>query len=623
MNHWEKNREALEKYFPGLEKIISRPEADFESLCSVEPAASGLPTLRVNGLYIHSKHDPQREARRLAASIPAGEGPLVLFGFGLGYLAEAALHGAGGSEASAGAAPGGRPLIVVEKHPSLIRLALEERDLGAFLALPGLIFVCGGSPDGIAGPLELFELPPALIKTRSLVELDEDWYGEAESFIKALLQRKEVNRATLKKFGRRWVRNLGKNREAIRDIPGIAPFTGAGRDFPALLAAAGPSLDRIAPLLPALKERCILIAVDTSLRFFLSLGVEPDFTVTVDPQYWNDRHLDRTGGRGGNLIAESAVYPRSFRQGFRRVFLCSSLFPLGRFLEDRVETKGLLGAGGSVATSAWEFARLLGCGEIWIAGLDLGFPGLKTHFKGALFEERAVSGARRLCPSETGFARSLLDGNPFYAPAMDGGQVLTDTRLSLYGAWFERQFSRYRELKNYSLAPQGLSIKGLIPGNEAELLSRPRKRGAIDAALDAVIDPLEKQFFSGEAAAKRRRLYQQALDELLASLDHITKLAHNAAEAAREGWKNASALDETRQAALLRRLEAAGRAISESRGKDVAGFLFPPLEDLEKKLTSPVSNPLRRHLELSWRLYEALEEAAGYSRTRLAAQTPA
>jgi hypothetical protein len=600
MKYWEKNRAVLEKNFPGLEKTISKPEEDFESRCSVETAASGSPTLRIDGLYVHSKHDPEREALRLAASIPEGEGPLVVLGFGLGYLAEAASRGRRD-----------RPLVVVEKHPSLIRRALEERDLGDFLSSGNLIFVTGGAAEGITGPLDLFELPPAFIKTRPLGELDGDWYGQAESSASALLRRREVNRATLKKFGKRWVRNLGKNREAIRDLPGIAALAGVGRDFPALLVAAGPSLDRVAPLLPALKERCILVAVDTALRFLLAHDVEPDFTVTVDPQYWNDRHLDRSGSRGGNLVAESAVYPRSLRQGFRRSFLCSSLFPLGRFIEDRVETKGPLGAGGSVATSAWDFARLLGCGEIWIAGLDLGFPHLKTHFRGALFEERALYGAGRFCPSETRSALSLLEGRPFPAPAMDGGTILTDKRLSLYGTWFERQFSRYGELKNYSLSPQGLRIQGLALGDEAGLLSRPPGRAAINAALDSAITALEENFADRERAEKRNRLYRKALEELLSALERITDLSREAARIARKGALPGGGQKE----AVLNRLEEVNRLISESRGKDVAGFLFPPIEELEKELTS--RTPLERHLELSRRFYEALAEAADYSREQL------
>jgi hypothetical protein len=270
-----------------------------------------------------------------------------------------------------------------------------------------------------------------------------------------------------------------------------------------------------------------------------------------------------------------------------------------------------------VATSAWDFARHLGCREIWIAGLDLGFPDLKTHFRGALFEERALSDAGRFCPAETRFVQALLDGRPFYAAAMDRGQVLTDKRLSMYGSWFERQFSRYRDIKNYSLSPGGLYIKGLLPGNEAGLLSRPPQREAIDAALDTAVHTLEERFFSAGAAEKRKGLYQNALEELLAGLDRIIQISRDAARTAGEGWKNASALGKSQKEALLRRLDQAGRSISESREKDAAGFLFPPIEDIEKDLTSPPSDPLRRHLELSRKLYEALEEAARYSREQL------
>jgi hypothetical protein len=605
MSYWEKNHILLDKYFPGLKKILVKGEGDFEGRCVVESGAGGLPTLKAGGMYVHSRHDPVKEAGRLAASIPPGEGPIVLLGFGLGYLAEAA-------------AKTGRPLIVVEKHPSLLRLALEERDLGTLLASKGLIFVVGGTPQGISGPLELFESPPDLIKTRALVELDRPWYEEAEALASALLKHKEVNKATLKKFGRRWVRNLGKNREAIRDLPGITALAGAGRGFPALLAAAGPSLDRIGPLLPALRERCVLIAVDTSLRFLLAHGADPDFTVTVDPQYWNDRHLDRCSS-GGSLIAESAVYPRSLRRDFKRRFLSSSLFPLGRFIEDRVESKGPLGAGGSVATSAWDFARHLGCTPIWLAGLDLGFPDGKTHFQGALFEQRALAESGRLSPAETRSVESLLDGRPFYAPAMDGGTIRTDRRLSLYASWFERQFSRHEEIDTYSLAPGGLYIKGLKSGSAEAILKGPPQRKAIDAALDRVFASLETNFFSPKEKTARAARYEKALEALSSELRRIIDLAAAAAKTAKTGWKNASLLGAAQQEALLKRLESVNSSISESQGKEVAGFLFPPLEELEKTLTSPPSNPLRRHLELSWKLYEALAQAAAYSGERLTA----
>jgi hypothetical protein len=142
--------------------------------------------------------------------------------------------------------------------------------------------------------------------------------------------RDDVNVATKKKFGKRWIRNLNRNMAAIRDLPGVSRFEGlaAGDDpLPVFLAAAGPGLDGIGSLLPEIYKRCIVVAVDTSLRFLLRNNIEPDFVVVVDPQFWNSCHLNRCESSRTRLIAESAVYPPVLRLPFKESYLCGSLFP--------------------------------------------------------------------------------------------------------------------------------------------------------------------------------------------------------------------------------------------------------------------------------------------------------
>ncbi|MDR1950231.1 MAG: hypothetical protein LBQ38_12630 [Spirochaetaceae bacterium] len=160
----ETNIRLLREKYPGLAERLLRdggPEAPAAALTvRVETAASGDPTLLVNGLHIHSPRDPVREARRAteAAAIgdaaegpedtagkPAGTGnaagPLVVLGFGLGYAAEAAAE-----------KWPERPLIIVERRRELLLLALETRDLGKLLAGGRLIFVLGDEPAGEKSP---------------------------------------------------------------------------------------------------------------------------------------------------------------------------------------------------------------------------------------------------------------------------------------------------------------------------------------------------------------------------------------------------------------------------------------------------------------------------------------
>jgi hypothetical protein len=54
------------------------------------------------------------------------------------------------------------------------------------------------------------------------------------------------------------------------------------------------------------------------------------------------------------------------------------------------------------------------------------------------------------------------------------------------------------------------------------------------------------------------------------------------------------------------------RRILESEVKDVAGFLFPPIADLEAGLASPETDAYGRYLELSTKLYRSLAETAEY-----------
>ncbi|MDR1419657.1 MAG: DUF115 domain-containing protein [Treponema sp.] len=636
MTCWELNRDCLHKNYPGLAGRLEAAvpagkngEAEWRgdpASITVEEAGDNRDMI-ILGRHVHSPRDPVREAQRLAASLPSGTGPVVVLGFGLGY----------GAEAVSRLMPG-RPLVVVERHPSVLKRALEERDLREFLSARGIIFVTGENSGGITAALALLErsatgengpAAPAILKNRTLADLNPSWYTRAEGVIRTWASRDEVNLATQRRFGRRWVRNLSRNMTAIRDLPGISGLAGLARPGPArpgpardgagkpgskaipvFLAAAGPSLDRVGPFLPEIAKRCIVTAVDTSLRFLLKRGTQADFVLVVDPQFWNCRHLDRCPSPRTRLVAESAVYPPVLEgtPPFRETYLCGSLFPLGRFMEDRVDPKGALGAGGSVATTAWDFARVLGAEEIWTAGLDLSFPGLKTHYRGAVFEEKNLAESTRLCPAETGAARALRDGAPFRTRSGNGGEVLTDRRLSLYAAWFENRFREYPGIRNYRLFSDGAAVEGLAGAEPEELLALPERRDEIEERLEAVCGGVLEAFRAPGESRKRAERYEKARASLLEGLRRIRDDAEKGTSAAENALKRRGDEGE-----ILPVLDSINRKIAESDVKDVAGFLFPPGRELEAALKTAREDRYGRHLEYSSALYRALAEAAEYN----------
>ncbi|MDR2370211.1 MAG: DUF115 domain-containing protein [Treponema sp.] len=636
MNFWELNRDCLKKNYPGLAEQLEAPYPDDGpetdewtgngADITIEKAASGVPAMIIRGRHVNSPRDPAREAERLAGSLKDGQSgaPLVVLGFGMGY----------GAEAAARSMPD-RPLVIVERHPSVLRKALEARDLRELLSTHKIIFIAGGNGEGAAAALSLLEKDeksggPGLLKNRTLADLNPAWYSRVENLIRAWSSRDAVNRATWTRFGKRWVRNLSRNMSAIRDLPGIAGFAGAAVSpkgaIPVFLAAAGPSLDLAGPLLEEIAKRCMVVAVDTSLRFLLEKKTGPDFALVVDPQFWNCRHLDRVLSPRTRLVAESAVYPpvlygaaektagKSGGFPFREAYLCASLFPLGRFIEDRVDPKGALGAGGSVATTAWDFARILGTEDVWIAGLDLSFPGLKTHYRGAAFEEKNLAEAGRRSPAETGSVRALRDGFPFRTRSGDGGEVLTDRRLSLYAAWFENRFREHPGIRNHRLFSGGIAIEGLAGAEPEALLALPERRDEIEDRLESVSRRILENFYDPGESAKRAERYDGANKTLLEGLRRIKETAGRGRKTAEKALERPETAD---KASIFSELDLINREIARSEVKDVAGFLFPPEEELEPEpgvlRDSFRRDSFQRHLEYSLKLYQALAETAAYT----------
>jgi len=597
---------VLERIFPLLSEEIEKANANTETL-KIEASASGDPTLVYNGLYVHSKMDPRREAERLASGNDE-DTPALVLGFGLGYA----------FSALAAKFPK-RPIIVVEKHPEILKKAIELRDFSAFLAREKLVFVL--DVEGLTAALSLFEsvpgVPPLVIRNRALCDLDKDWYARAEDKIAEWNKRTNVNQATKKRFGKRWVKNLSLNLQAVRDFPGISRLEGilAQKDIPVFLAAAGPSLDETGPCLSEIYKRCLVVAVDTSLRFLREREIEPDFALSVDPQYWNSRHLDRSSSPNTRLVAESAVYPTVLRLPFGGIFLCGSFFPLGRFVEDRVDTKGDLGAGGSVATSAWDFIRLLGAKNVWISGLDLSFPDLKTHFHGALFEEKFHASSCRFVPGETWNYRMLRDGHPFHAKRAGGGVVLTDERLSLYAGWFENRFSQFPMVENFCLSPGGMEIKGLKFEQMEILLALPERRKEIDGLLKVTYETINRDFYSEKARKNREEKYKSAETALLKGLKTIENQALEAEKLAKDSAIRSKLghLDKIELEKALEKLNAANIAINNSNVKEIAGFLLPETTNWEAEIAESTQDPLLKHLEYSSRLYKALANAAEFN----------
>ena len=477
MSPLRRNLDAIAARWPGIaeELAATAPAGDVEAVA----ARSGAPSARYGGQLLHSLFDPVREADRLVAgSCGADTTAAVVFGFGLGYVCEALLRRSPPL-----------PVLAVEPDPGLLLCALAARPLDVLLGDPRFRLHASANPEGLAAAIEaagddLSLARPSVLRLPASAARHGAYFERAQRILVAARDRGRVNVETLERFGPLWVRNLLRNLEAFLSSPGVGEIEGAFDGLPALVLASGPSLDQVLPRIRELAQRCVVVSVDTSLRACLAAGLQPDLLVVIDPQYWNSRHLDGTTSPRTLLVAESATHPRALRLAPRSAFFMSSLFPLGRFVESFGARKGDLGTGGSVATTAWDLARMAGARPIVMAGLDLGYPGRATHFRGAFFEHRFLALANRTEPAEQHAFGYLTGADPFPVRSAGGATVLTDRRMALYASWFERQARRFADVATLTLSGAGVAIPGIEVATIDQVLAMPQRRSDIDERME-------------------------------------------------------------------------------------------------------------------------------------------
>jgi hypothetical protein len=502
-NYLKQNTAALAQKYPGLNwpLLLQQYNRQPDSRTAAAPARNGQPTALLNGLAVHSTYNPTAEAEKLLTQQPNTDtaGGFVLLGYGLGYLAEALIL-----------RYPDRKLYLAEDDFSLLFYFLSLRDLRNVIENPNVFFLFGHeTPEQLATLWQLHKL--FLLQTftnRALYQCHTAFFDKVYQAVKNFNMRKQVNANTLKRYARLWLRNLARNAGALAEALPVSAMFGRFAGMPAVVIGAGVSLETLLPVLPQIRQHAILVCVDTAYRILLHHGIEADFLIITDSQYWNSRHLDNCRSTSTLFIGELGIYPSLLHDStaFKR-FFCNSFFPVARLFESMVEEKGSLKSGGSVATTAFDLCRQLGASGVWLIGIDLAFPKGKTHARGSRFEEWALSDHTRLKPLYNTLYQMSHTAHPFYTKAQRGGHILTDERMLVYKKWFEEEAL---SIKTFNLSA-GVKIEGAITAAADDLLALPVQRPVINE----IIMSLHAQAKTDTGALRSR--IKKAVEEFIKS----------------------------------------------------------------------------------------------------------
>ncbi|CAM2007994.1 motility associated factor glycosyltransferase family protein [Acanthopleuribacter pedis] len=354
-------------------RLAAHAEKPFEG--ELVPAKKEGWTVRIGRAWVHSKYHPGREAEQLVAAETEALTELNLhFGLGLGYLvaADATL-------------PAG-VRFVFEPNPALLWLALDVLDLPLLYEERGLRLFLDESAFGAALEevfdrgfnFRVFALPFYLKHA-------PEAYGRFRDLVRAKLEASKVRQVTLAKIYPHVMRSSLRSLWQTTVLPSVDGLVGQLRGKPAVILAAGPSLERNISELKPYRDQILLFAVARVMRALEKQGLVPDFLVHTEAKDYRAQVYGISGLDRVCLLLSDQCHPDFFSLPAGQTLVYQSDTNLvtawkTRFLPQLKQFR--IDSGGSVATEAFSLAFAFGCDPIVLAGQDLAVAGARTYIDG-------------------------------------------------------------------------------------------------------------------------------------------------------------------------------------------------------------------------------------------------
>ncbi len=355
--------------------------------------------------YLHSPVDPVEESRRLAESV-VGRRPVkiaLLIGHGLGYEIRALLDRVS-------------TVLVLAVNLPLLRRVSDSVDLSDLFSHPRVKWFFG-SPEDISRRLTKWigRHPAAGTDGEIEVILHAPFVDTIPDTHRGLIvtaQKLQAERDTEDRLRPLAESNIRVNRRAL-DAPGSAACFGMGKRHPAIVVAAGPTLDDALDRVRQMYPVSILIAADTVAEGLVEEGLPPDFIVSIDPQPESLLHFGVAGDvswlKRSALIFTPISHPDvvNLFEGRRLLAIPHNHF-FFRPAEAAMAHKGVLMGGGSVSILAASFAAALQPFYVALAGFDFRSSGTRFYSRLASYHRRTMSHPSRFSSIETA-ERDILD----------------------------------------------------------------------------------------------------------------------------------------------------------------------------------------------------------------------
>jgi len=337
-------------------------------------------------LFLHSQYDPQKEAQRIIEQQEIFKyANIAILGFGFGYQVKAIYEKIKNSCDF---------ILIIEEDISLFKTALKYIDFSDILLKDNIYFSVGENPMIVfrflqAQSISLTANGLVVIRHAPSLKITPSYYQQIQAKLKDVMIWSKVNIISQVKTTNTYYHNIFENIPLLLKTPGIKNLFAKFKKVPAIIVAAGPSLNKNIDYLKKVSEDFLIIAVDTALRVLSAHQISPHIVVSIDFTPDNLRYFKDINTGGAFLVVDPEVYPEIFRsyQGPKFIInlnnksLCSWLVSMGI-------DKGSLDKGLSVAHTAFLLAKTFGCDPVIFIGQDLAYTAGISHSRDSIMSRK-------------------------------------------------------------------------------------------------------------------------------------------------------------------------------------------------------------------------------------------
>ncbi len=537
----ERNLRALSIHSPVAARAVaaSSPHPEVQWILAADSGVTGvLPAASGRLVRLSSLVDPIAEGEEFASTFdPFIHAAAAVAGFACGHHVRALLDRVGK----------GGLVIAFEPDVSLLRSLFERVDLSSWLAHPMLRVVVEADASSVAaaatraeailglGTRLLTHLPSRVRLGASIADFDRA--------LAATVTAVRTNVVTTLVQCETTLRNLLQNADHYASQPGIADLAGVHAARPAIVVAAGPSLARNIHLLKdqALRERVVIIAVQTVLKTLLREGIRPHFVTALDHHEISRRFyegLTADDVEGVTLVAEPKVNPAVIQAYPGEVrFVRDELLDLvlGDALANDLggdDPARSVPPGATVAHLSYSLARHMGCDPVVLVGQDLGFTDGQYYAAGAAIHSVWSAELSDFNTLEMMEWERIVRMRSMLRAATDhlGRPIYTDEQMATYLVQFERDFAAdaSRGLRIIDATEGGVSKQHTRPMPLADAIEffAPRDAQSLSFSPMPTIDPRER--------VRRLQALQRRVDTLREDVTTLASRSRSTADLLRE-----------------------------------------------------------------------------------------